>query len=1143
MSIGKFSRQIQQRLSPIRNVPWVLLLLIIVLVLVYWVYSVRSHRQEVTHDFNQEVAHGLQLLQERFSLYENIILATRGLYLSSDEVKDAEWRSFVRSMKSLNNYPGVKSIAFADLHTRDNRGLSNCLVGLNVDELVSKPTGQRDISFIAVNVEPESNNQLLNYDFATEKQTVVAMRDSCIQDRAILSGVMSDPFNGRKIVRQALVVPRNASASQSRPKDAEMGWIVVTFDVEFWLSHIATALQNNNFTLSIAEVGGDIFFDTREKRIDEPLYSKHITIPLGGHKWEATFYSSSDFERHRSNPLLHLFPVTALFLTLLSLTVMRWLQTSRRHAMEQSLKVSRELQESETRYRELFEGNRAVELLIDPQDGSIIDANHAAASYYGYSREALRKMRISDINTLSEEEIAREMERAREQENDYFIFRHRLASGEVRDVEVHSGPVEVGGKTLLYSIIHDVTARIRGQRALRESEERYSTIITTAGEGYWLLDLATLHIIEVNDALCHMLGYSRNELLGSKPTAFIDEENAAIFCKQVEQRISQKQRSYEVVMKHKDGHDVMVRINATNMPHSEDRAEQSFAFITDITEWKRSEEQLRIAATFFETTSEAIIVTDAENRIIAINPAFSRITGYSEEDVLGEDPKILSSGRNDKAFYHEMWQSLLHHGSWQGEIWNRRKNGDIYPEWLSIVVIHGDDDAEKQYMAVFSDITQRKKDEEKIWRQANYDALTGLPNRNLFKDRLEQAMNAAQREHSSLALLFIDLDRFKSINDTMGHAIGDKLLQEAAARLTNTVRSTDTVARLGGDEFTVLLYDINSNSEIDRIAEKMLHKLSEPYSLEGREAFVSGSIGITLYPGDANTIEQLLSNADAAMYTAKSAGRNVFRYFTQAMNEAAQRRLLLETDLRRAMQNDELLLHYQPVHNRKGKVIGAEALLRWNHPVLGAISPEEFVPLAEDIGIIIPIERWVLRQACMDTTEFQTRVRRKFYIAVNISSLQCRNEQCHIMLQEAISESHLAPENITLEITERVMMESTETVMAILNEVKTMGVKLAVDDFGTGYSSLSYLKQFPIDVLKIDRAFISDLPNDRDDVALVEAIVAMAHSLNLEVVAEGVETRKQYTFLQSLGCDQLQGFHFSEALPRQAFIDYLKAHK
>ncbi len=1142
MSIGKLLRQIQQRLSHMRNFPWVLLLLIIVLVLIYWAYSVRSHRQDVAHDFDQGVNYALQLLQERFSLYENIILATRGLYLNSDEVKDDDWRNFIRSMKLLNNYPGVESIAFADFRARGNREFSDCLSRIDIDELTSKPVKPREISLIAVNVEPEFN-QLLNYDFAVEKKTVMAMRESCMQEQAILSGVFADPFNGRKIVRQTLAVPHNDPISQPGYYHTGMGWIVVTFDATFWLDNIATALQNNNFTLSVAEVNGDIFFDTRENRADEPLYSKHINIPLGGHKWEATFYSSEDFERHRSNPILHLFPVTALFLTLLSLTVVRWLQTSRQHAMEHSLKVSRELHESETRYRELFEGNRAVELLIDPQDGSIIDANYAAASYYGYSRKKLRKMRISDINTLSEEEIAHEMERAREQKNDYFIFRHRLASGEVRDVEVHSGPVEVSGKTLLYSIIHDVTARIHSERALRESEERHSTIITTAGEGYWLLDLATYHILEVNDALCNMLGYSHRELIGRKPTEFIDEESAANFCKQVEQRASQKQRSYEVVMKHRDGHDVIVRINATNMPHGKEGAVQSFAFITDITEWKRSEEQLRIAATFFETTSEAIIVTNADNHIIAINPAFSRITGYSEDDVLGEDPKILSSGRNDKAFYHEMWQSLLHHGSWQGEIWNRRKNGEIYPEWLSIVVIHGDEGAEKQYMAVFSDITQRKKDEEKIWRQANYDTLTGLPNRNLFKDRLEQAMNAAQREYSSLALLFIDLDRFKSINDTLGHAIGDMLLQEAAARLTNTVRNTDTVARLGGDEFTVLLYDINSNSEIDRIAEKLLTKLSEPYSLEGREAFVSGSIGITLFPGDASSIEQLLSNADAAMYTAKSAGRNVFRYFTQAMNEAAQRRLMLETYLRRAMQNNELSLHYQPVHNRKGKVIGAEALLRWTHPELGPISPEEFIPLAEEIGIIIPIERWVLQQACKDAVDFQKSVPRKFYIAINISSLQCRNEQCHVMLQEALSESHIAPENITLEITERVMMESTETVMAILNEVKGMGVMLAVDDFGTGYSSLSYLKQFPIDVLKIDRAFISELPSDRDDVALVEAIVAMAHSLNLEVVAEGVETQQQYTFLQSLGCDQLQGFHFSEALPRQEFINYLKAHK
>ena len=1142
MTILKSLHSKVEDLMRLRYFPWLLLLLIAILVLLYWEHSVRSQREEVEMDFDQTVKHALQLMQERFGLYENIILSTRGLYLSSERVTDDEWHNFMNSMRLLNNYPGVHSIAYARYDATNSHDYTACLDGVDPVSAASLPVEQRKFSMVVTQIDPHSlDNPLLGYDLAREAKTLMAMQGSCRQQRTMLSGVMTDPINGRNIVRLLMPTSSVAGSATGGGSNTVSGWLVLTFDVEFWLANIATALKNNDFEIAIAEVDESAFFDSRSDRARHATYQRELKFPMGSHLWQVTFYSSEDFERHRNNPFVHLVPVVALLLTLFLFTVIRWLQSSRQKAVDMSSRISEQLRESEMRYRELFEKNRAVELLIDPADGMIVDANHAAAAYYGYSREQLKQMRISDINTLTDAEVAHEMQRAKEEMNDYFLFRHRLASGEIRDVEVHSGPLDVAGKTLLYSIIHDITARVRSEQALRESEARYYTIITTAGEGYWLLDTASFRILEVNDALCQMLGYERSKLLGRRPTDFTDEENASLFCNQARRKSVEPQRSYEVVMKHRDGSDVVVRINATDMPHHDKDVRHSFAFITDITEWKKSEKQLRIAATFFETTSEAIIVTDAENRIIAINPAFTQITGYSDEDVLGNDPKILSSGRNEKIFYQEMWRSLDLHGRWQGEIWNRRKNGEIYPEWLSIVVIKGDESAERQYMAVFSDITQRKRDEEKIWHQANYDALTGLPNRNLFKDRLEQAMHAAQREHSCLALMFIDLDRFKSINDTLGHASGDLLLQEAATRLTHNVRLTDTVARLGGDEFTVLLYDINSNVEVDHIAEKLLRRLREPYTLNGREAYISGSIGITLFPGDADNLEQMLANADAAMYSAKAAGRNVYRYFTQQMNEAAQRRLMLENDLRRALQMNELMLHYQPVHDLKGKVVGAEALLRWTHPQLGPISPDEFVPLAEDIGIIVSIEQWVILQACLDTQGFQQYTKGKFFIAVNISSLQCKSEQCHILLAQALEQSGIDPASITLEITERVMMENTETVMGILREVKAMGVTLAVDDFGTGYSSLSYLKQFPIDVLKIDRAFVSGLPTDKDDVALVEAIVAMAHSLNLKVVAEGVETQEQRSFLKKLGCDQLQGFHFSKAISHEEFIAYLKA--
>jgi diguanylate cyclase (GGDEF)-like protein len=490
-----------------------------------------------------------------------------------------------------------------------------------------------------------------------------------------------------------------------------------------------------------------------------------------------------------------------------------------------------------------------------------------------------------------------------------------------------------------------------------------------------------------------------------------------------------------------------------------------------------------------------------------------------------------------------MWQILQRMGRWQGEIWNRRKNGEVFPEWLSIVAIKDNKGNTRQYMAVFSDITKRKQDEVKIWRQANYDALTELPNRNLFKDRLDQAMHAAHREGWQLALMFIDLDRFKWVNDTLGHGAGDLLLQQTATRLSACVREMDTVARLGGDEFTVILSDIGDSDDIARIADKVIATLGAPFDLDGHEAFVSGSVGIALYPQDADNMEALLRCADSAMYSAKAAGRNTYHFYTGEMNEASQRRLQMEADLRRVLERNELSLYYQPILHRDGTIAGAEALLRWQHPEFGMVPPDEFIPLAEEIGVIVEIDQWVMRRACFDTQSWKPLIAPDFFISVNVSSKQCKSDVCRRSLHAILIESCLPASQLKLEITERVLIENTEYVIGLLNEVKAMGIRLAIDDFGTGYSSLSYLKQFPVDVLKIDRTFVAGLPEDKDDVALVEAIMAMGHSLNLQVVAEGVETAEQLEFLRALGCDMIQGFYYSRALPKHEFMAYLKQYQ
>lgn len=556
----------------------------------------------------------------------------------------------------------------------------------------------------------------------------------------------------------------------------------------------------------------------------------------------------------------------------------------------------------------------------------------------------------------------------------------------------------------------------------------------------------------------------------------------------------------------------------------------------DITHRKETADQLELTAAVFETATEAILVCDGQTKIQTVNRSFTDITGYEMEEVIGKTPSILKSGRHDKAFYNEMHSQLLNTGTWAGEIWNRRKNGEIYPQWLSIRAIRDEAGNILRYISLFSDITHRKKTEERILYQANYDALTDLPNRSLFRDRLQRAIIRADREHKKVALLFIDLDRFKHVNDTLGHAAGDLLLQEAARRLTSIVRKSDTVARLGGDEFTVIIQDLDDFRLVESIVEKLLESLALPYELENNIAFVSGSIGITIYPNDASNVPELLKNADAAMYQAKENGRNLSQFFTKEMNDQANERRKLETALHQALEREEFVLHYQPiVDGTTGKLASCEALLRWHQPEHGNVFPDKFIPLAEDTGLIVPIGEWVLMKACREAVIWSKYSDHPPNVSVNMSSRQFQRDNMATLIKNTLQETGLPGERLNLEITESLLVSNDDIILKQLHEIRDMGVALSIDDFGTGYSSLSYLRRFPITTLKIDRAFIFDLTNDPEAAAVVSAILSMAKSLNLKVVGEGVETAAQLFQLREEKCDFIQGYHYSPPVPVEAF--------
>ncbi len=571
------------------------------------------------------------------------------------------------------------------------------------------------------------------------------------------------------------------------------------------------------------------------------------------------------------------------------------------------------------------------------------------------------------------------------------------------------------------------------------------------------------------------------------------------------------------------------------------RAIAAIGTVRDITALKKAEKRLHLSAKVFDNSGEGIMITDADARIIAVNRACAEMTGYSEAELVGKKPSIFASGRHDQAFYRDMWNAINQTGYWQGEIWDRHKSWRIYPQWMTITAVRDASGELTNYIAISTDITESKEAEKHINLLAYYDVLTGLPNRTLLHDRLEQMLAAAHRDMDKFALMFIDLDRFKYVNDSMGHATGDKLLQTVAQRLLQCVREGDTVSRIGGDEFVVLLRETDAEGAA-HVAGGILNSLAVACDIEGIQISTYASIGISIYPDHASDADTLIKNADVAMYRAKDEGRNNFQLFAPEMNLRANRLFSMEKDLRLALERNEFSLHYQPqVDLKSGMVCGAEALLRWNHPDKGYISPTEFIPVAEETGQIMGIGEWVLRSACAQLSTWRQQGMPVFPVAVNLSIRQLRQPNLAHLVATALEEMRLQPSDLELELTEGIMMGDTQAAMTFLTQMHELGVRLSIDDFGTGFSSLSYLKKMPLDRLKIDKSFVRDIKTDESDAAIVRSIISLGHRLKLRVVAEGVETQEQLDFLRVRGCDEMQGYYFSHALPVEEFVRFINS--
>jgi diguanylate cyclase (GGDEF)-like protein/PAS domain S-box-containing protein len=680
---------------------------------------------------------------------------------------------------------------------------------------------------------------------------------------------------------------------------------------------------------------------------------------------------------------------------------------------------------------------------------------------------------------------------------------------------------------MLYAVVRDISQRKAAEAALEDSRNLQQTLIESAGAVIYVFDRDD-RLLLCNQQFEQIFGRRKEELLGRRREEFMPAEIAAQHADNDHQVITSGQRtSFEENTR--NGDTLRTYLTVKCPIFEGERIRGVVGISTDITERKEHEEALRLYANMFEQSSEAIMVTDADNRIIRVNPALERITGYGADELRGQNPHMLASGLTPDEVYRDLWDAINSRGHWQGELWDRRKDGAIYPKWTTISAIRDANGAITHHIGLFTDITERKHAEEQIQYLAHHDKLTGLLNRHSLQDRLDQALAAAQRNHSKLALMFIDMDRFKTINDTLGHHIGDQLLIVVAQRLLDSLRACDIVARLGGDEFVVGLTDIAQASDVFPVASKIMHALNEPYRIEGKLLHSSPSIGISLYPDDGDNTELLMQNADAAMYHAKAQGRNNYQFFTAALNASAAERMELEQDLRSALRQNELELHYQlQVHADDLSPCGVEALLRWRHPRHGLVPPLKFIPIAEETGLIEPLGNWVLEEACRQVAEWRSQGLPPLRMAVNLSPHQLRSPTLVQTVTHVMQRHGILPNELELEITESAAMQDPELAIHRLQALRDLGVVLAIDDFGTGYSSLAYLKLLPVHTLKIDRSFVKDIESDENDAAICASILALAHSLNLRVIAEGVETQAQQEFLTHRQCDYLQGFLFAK---------------
>ncbi len=1110
---------------------------------------------------------------KRMKTYEQVMRGVDGLFAHASIVNRSEFRNYISRLNLKESYPGIQGIRFIPIvpkATKDRHIVTTRKEGLHTYTIW--PEGQRDLYAPVVYAEPldERNQQVFGYDMLSDLEFPrhgdripglrrAAMEQARDSGNTTLSGKVSLLFEADKDKQAGFVMflpiyRHNAPHGTVAERRTNIsGWIGSAFR----MGDLINGILGEHADVDIEVYDGEevsattVMYDSHPDILHQgPRFRSLERIHIADHTWTIGIHSLPGFEaqldKEKPRTVAAIGAGASLFLALFV-----WLLVSgRTRALQATAAVARESHKNEMLLRTAGDS-----IYIFDLEGNVVQVNDAFCRMLGYTKEELLGMNVAQWNAQwpKEELLARAA--ALKSSNPAFETQHRRRDGSTINVEVSASKVEIDGQQLIYNSARDITGRKRAERVLAESRNKLHTIVNTALDAAITID-ADGTIISWNIHAENIFGWPCAEIIGRPlhetiiPPRYREAHlrgMARYLSTGMEVVINSR---IEISALHRDGREFPVELAIT--PIKMEGKYEFNAFLRDITTRKQAEASLRESESqmrlLLDSAAEAIYGVDTNGNCTFCNPACLRMLGYQRADeLIGKNMHELTHYRHaDGTPYHvkdcRIYRAFLTEENTHADdevLW--RADGTCFSvEYWSHPQIR--DGMVIGAVVTFLDISARKKSEETIWKQANFDALTGLPNRNMFRDRLEQELKKAQRTGLPLALILIDLDHFKEINDTLGHDMGDLLLLEAARRIIDCVRLTDTVARLGGDEFIVILPELDDISSVERIAQSLTQKISEPYYLKEEVAYVSASIGITLYPNDADTMEGLFKNADQAMYVAKNKGRNRHSYFTHALQEAAQARLRLINDLRGALAGNQLMVYFQPIVDMAtGRINKAEALIRWQHPERGMVSPVEFIPLAEETGLIFEIGDWVFHESMRCAKRWRTLYNPTLQISVNKSPVQFyKDGDDHTAWLSHLHKIDLPGQSLAIEITEGLLMDSNASITGALHTLRNVGIQISMDDFGTGYSSLSYLKKFHIDYLKIDRSFVRDLVTDPNDLALSEAIIVMAHKLGIKVVAEGVETEEQRNLLCAAGCDYAQGYLFSKPVPAGEFEELLK---